>query len=266
MKGKIKLVVSDMDGTLLNDQHELHPDFFYLYEKLKVQNILFVPASGRQYYSILHYFEPIKNEIAIIAENGSYVTYKDEVLFTDELGQQKVRDIILAIRKISGANIVVCGAKHAYVESKEENFKQIFAQFYYQNQLVEDVLTALQDDRIIKIAVHHPINAEEYLYPALANFNHEQLKVVVSGPYWIDIMNVKTNKGNALQNLQKKLGIKPEETLVFGDYLNDLEMLQNATYSYAMDNAHPLVKAQAKYTAKSNNDYGVIEILRQLVD
>lgn len=266
MKGKIKLIVSDMDGTLLNDRHELHPDFFEVYQKLKNQNILFVPASGRQYYSLLHYFDSIRKDIAFIAENGSYVTYRDELLFSDELDPEKIKNIIQITRQIPDANLVICGVKNAYVESINDDFKNLFAQFYYQNQLVEDLTTILDQDTIIKIAIHHPISSEEFIYPNLKQFEAKNLKVVVSGQYWVDIMNENTNKGVALKNLQTQLNIKPEETLVFGDYLNDVEMLQHANYSYAMQNAHPQVKEVAKYEAKSNNDFGVMEVLRELID
>jgi hydroxymethylpyrimidine pyrophosphatase-like HAD family hydrolase len=58
-------------------------------------------------------------------------------------------------------------------------------------------------------------------------------------------MNKHTNKGNAIEKLQKSLNILPEQTMAFGDYLNDIEMLKNARYSYAMENAHPSVKEVA---------------------
>lgn len=266
MKNTIKLVVSDMDGTLLNDQHELAPNFFEVYQKLKNQNILFVPASGRQYYSILGYFDDLKKDIAIIAENGSYVTYKDELLFADSIDKEKVKSIILKTRELEQASIVVCGTKNAYIDSQDKDFQDFFAHFYTQNKLVTDLLEILDDDDIVKIAIYHPESSENKLFPELKDFNHDGLQVVVSGPYWLDIMNQSTNKGNALKNLQQKLNISEDETMVFGDYLNDVEMLKKAKYSYAMENAHPTVKAVAHYEAGSNNDFGVVKILETLVD
>lgn len=266
MKGKIKLVVSDMDGTLLNDQHQLHPEFFEVYRKLRDQGILFVPASGRQYYSLLHYFRPIQEEIGFIAENGSYVTYQNKVLFTDAMPIERVKEIVQLTREIPQANAVICGTQHAFVESKDTAFTDLFQNFYYQNLLVDDVLDHLTEDQIIKVAVHHPKNAEKHLYPALKHLDHEGLKVVVSGKYWVDVMNEHTNKGKALRNLQQKLGISPEETIVFGDYLNDVEMLQEAYYSYAMANAHPQVKEVARFQTGNNNDFAVVEVLKSLLD
>ena len=76
-------------------------------------------------------------------------------------------------------------------------------------------------------------------------------------------MNKNISKGNALSILQKKLKITPDQTMVFGDYMNDIEMLQNAKYSFAMQNAHSIVKENANYLAPSNDDFGVIEMIKK---
>jgi hypothetical protein len=65
--------------------------------------------------------------------------------------------------------------------------------------------------------------------------------------------------------LQKKLGISPQETIVFGDYLNDCEMMQKAYFSYAMANAHPDLRAVSHFETFSNDEDGVMRIVRQLL-
>ena len=87
--------------------------------------------------------------------------------------------------------------------------------------------------------------------------------MAVSGDHWMDIMNQGVNKGSALQKLQKKLGITPEETMAFGDYYNDVEMLQQAAYSFVMENANPDLRPFGRYLAKSNREYGVAQAIRQ---
>ncbi|MCB0469699.1 MAG: HAD hydrolase family protein, partial [Flavobacteriaceae bacterium] len=69
----------------------------------------------------------------------------------------------------------------------------------------------------------------------------------------------------ALKNLQQQLNVSEEETMVFGDYNNDLEMLSLAYYSFAMENAHPNVKNTARFVTKSNDEEGVETILQQLI-
>jgi len=76
----IKVVVSDMDGTLLNSNHEVSDRFFELFAQLKKRNIEFVAASGRQYHSIIHKLAPIKDEITVIAENGAFIKQQEKEL------------------------------------------------------------------------------------------------------------------------------------------------------------------------------------------
>lgn len=257
----IKLIVTDMDGTFLNSKYEVSPDFPQIYEELKKRNILFVPASGRQMSGITQYFGDIENEIGFIAENGGYVVYKNEEVFADKLSQSAIANIIKAIREIPDARAVLSAKGSSYYESEDQVFVDYFSKYYIKNQKRED-LTQEVNDSVFKIAVYHPVSSEEFLYPALKQFEDEDLVVVVSGKNWVDIMNKHTNKGNAIEKLQKSLNILPEQTMAFGDYLNDIEMLKNAHYSYAMKNAHPSVKEAAKFEACSNDSFGVLETIK----
>lgn len=257
----IKLIVTDMDGTFLNSKYEVSPDFPEIYEELKKRNILFVPASGRQMSGITQYFGDIENEIGFIAENGGYVVYKNEEVFADKLSQKSIADIIQAVREIPGARAVLSAKGSSYYESDDQDFVDYFSKYYIKNEKKEDLAVEV-DDSVFKIAIYHPVSSEEFLYPALKRFENEDLVVVVSGKNWVDIMNKHTNKGNAIEKLQKSLNILPEQTMAFGDYLNDIEMLKNAHYSYAMKNAHPSVKEAAKFEACSNDSFGVLETIK----
>ncbi len=70
------------------------------------------------------------------------------------------------------------------------------------------------------------------------------------------------NKGQAVKLLQDSLEIKPEETMAFGDQLNDIEMLEQAYYSFAVGNARPEVKATARFQTDTNVNDGVLKILK----
>ncbi|MCY0968613.1 Cof-type HAD-IIB family hydrolase [Chryseobacterium wangxinyae] len=261
----IRLIVTDMDGTFLNSEHQVSPEFPEIYEELKRRNILFVPASGRQMSGITKYFGEKEKEMAFIAENGGYMIYKNKEIFADELDEQYVAEIIQTIRKIPGATTVISGKKTAYYETENQSFVDYIAQFYTGNQKLDDLTVAL-DDSIFKIAVYHPDGSEEHLYPALEKFQKYNLEVVVSGKFWLDIMNKDINKGNALEKLQKTLNISPQQTMVFGDYMNDIEMMKKAEYSYAMQNAHPSVKEAAKFEALSNNNFGVLDTIKNYLN
>ncbi len=254
-----------MDGTFLNSSHEVSPEFPEIYEELKRRNILFVPASGRQMLGITKYFGEIENEMAFIAENGGYVIYKNKELFADKLEQKHMNEIITAVRGISGAALVLSGKKKAYVETGNQDFIDYISQFYTSNERRED-LTQAVDDSIFKVAVYHPEGSEKYVYPVLKEFEKYGLEIVVSGQYWLDVMNKNINKGNALEKLQKALDITPQQTMAFGDYMNDIEMLENSKYSYAMKNAHPSVKKAASFEACTNDNFGVLKIIKDYLN
>ena len=260
---QVKLVVSDMDGTLLNDQGVVSSLFFKQFEELKKHNVKFVAASGRQYYSMIHKLEPIKDEITIIAENGGMTVIAEEVTDTCTIDTQTVHDLIRRMREIEDAHIVLCGKKQAYVESKHEEFLNIFNEYYFKYNVVED-LTEIEDDDFFKIAVYSFGGSESTTYPEVRHLE-EEIKAKVSGENWLDLSHLNTDKGRALKILQTKLNISKEETMVFGDYNNDIEMMELAHFSYAMQNAHPNITKAANFSTKSNNEGGVEHILSQLI-
>jgi len=110
------------------------------------------------------------------------------------------------------------------------------------------------EDTIFQMTLFDPIGAKNHSFPTFSKLSQEGLKVTLSGVNWIDITNEGVNKGIAVNALQKELTISPEQTMVFGDYMNDLEMLRRATYSYAMKNAEPEVKEVASYVTEEDND------------
>ncbi|MET2984294.1 HAD family hydrolase [Aureibaculum conchae] len=259
---KVKLVVTDLDGTLLNSKHEVSDEFFNLFNQLK-DHIHFVAASGRQYHSMRSKFESILEDITIVAENGGITMQGDkELLFTD-LEAEKTQQLISIIRQLNGGYAVLCGKESAYIETEDQDFISLFDEYYSKYKIVKD-LKEVMDDNILKIAVYHFKSSEKYLYPALKHLEHE-IKIKVSGKNWLDMSHANANKGYALEHLQQKMGISKAETMVFGDYNNDLEMLSLADFSYAMENAHPNVKKIANFSTKSNNEQGVEIVLEQLL-
>lgn len=261
---KVKLVVSDMDGTLLNPKSEVSPRFFSLFNELTKRNIHFVAASGRQYQSILEKLHIIKDDISIIAENGSMMKHnnKEHILLT--LTEQNILNAIKTLRELENTFIVLCGRKSAYIETTNEKFVSLFSNYYSEYKIVED-LTKVKNDDFLKIAVYHFESSETHILPYISELkNHMQ--VIVSGKNWLDISHAQANKAYALSLLQEQLGITKEETMVFGDYNNDLEMLELAHFSYAMKNAHEAVKKIARFETKSNSEEGVELVLEQLIN
>ena len=260
----VKLVVSDMDGTLLNSKGEVSVLFFKLFKKLQLQNILFCAASGRQYNSIVDKLADIKDDIYVIAENGGIAKKADKVLLLKALNTKKIIHVIPVLRNIKGANIVLCSQDTAFIESNDEDFISYFQEYYHSYTIVDDLIEVAKTTTILKIAVHHASSSEDFIYPKIKHLKEDYL-LKVSGQNWLDLSDEKANKGNALREVQKLLNISKEETMVFGDYLNDIEMLQEATFSFAMANAHNQVTKIANYTTKSNDNFGVESVLEKLV-
>jgi len=261
---KVKLVVSDMDGTLLNSKGEVSQQFFALFKELKKRNIHFCAASGRQHNSIVDKLSTIKNEIYVIAENGGIAKKGDEVFLSNFLEPEKVLKLIPILREIEGANMVLCCNDAAFIESKDERFIGLFQEYYHSFEVVENLMEIPKTTPVFKIAIYHFNSSEKFIYPVIKDLNNEVL-LKVSGQNWLDISDKKANKGNALREIQKLLNITKEETMVFGDYHNDIEMMQEADFSFAMKNAHSDIKKLANYSTESNDDFGVERILEKLI-
>ncbi len=259
----IKLIATDMDGTLLNDNHEIHDDFYKVFEELKNKDVIFAAASGRQYYNLLKRFEDIKDDMMFIAENGTFVVYKGEELLLNALDRDIANELIEVSREIEDAYPILCGKKSAYIENTDEKFIKEVEKYYEEYQIVED-LTKVNDD-ILKIAICDFIDSETNSNKHYEQYR-EKLQVSISGKVWLDIMDKGVNKGLAITKLQEMLNISHEETMVFGDYLNDLEMMSSAYHSYAMENAHDELKKVARFTAKKNTENGVVEKIREVFE
>jgi len=258
----IKMIVTDMDGTLLNSNHQVSTKFFELFKELKKQKILFVAASGRQYNSIIDKLDSIKDDIIVVAENGGYAVQQEKELFSTALDNSKMHELLKIAEKIEGAHIVLCGKDNAYIKGDSDSFIQKLQQYYTEFDIL-DSFTNFEKE-ILKIAIYHSISSEHYIYPEVKHLE-DSFKVKISGQNWLDLSHENANKGYAVEKLQKQHQITPDETLVFGDYNNDLEMLSKATYSFAMENAHPNVLEVANYKTSSNDNYGVEKILEKLI-
>ena len=258
----IKLIATDMDGTLLNSRHELNESFFPVFRKLKDKGIIFVAASGRQYFNMEKVLKEVKDEVIFAAENGSYIVFQDQEIHVQDMDGSIVKELIKIARNIPDAYAIICGKKKAYVESTEPAFLDHLKLYFERYEIVEDLLL-VEDDQFLKFTVCDLAGSEVNSYPHFKRFE-EQLKVKVSGPIWLDISHKNANKGRAMEVLQAKFNVSAEQTMAFGDYLNDLEMLEKTHYSYAMANAHPDIKKIARFIAKSNDENGVVEILSEV--
>lgn len=253
----IRLIAADLDGTLLDSRKRLPAELPDLLRALRARGIRFAPASGRQYYNLLKLFDD--ENMTYIAENGAMVFENGRCLFVDELPRALVRETIERVRELPGAFAILAGEHSAWCEDDEPVFTRNAEMYYARLTRVPDLNDV--GDRICKIAVFEQGNAEHGCWPALQALS-DRAQVVLSGADWVDLMNPGVNKGGALRRLCGELGISPDECMAFGDYLNDRELLQAVTHSFAMANAHPDIRALCRHQAPSNDENGVVRSIR----
>jgi Cof subfamily protein (haloacid dehalogenase superfamily) len=253
----IRLIAADMDGTLLDDEDELHHHFWPLADELFRRGIVFCPASGRQYFNLRERFSAVADEVAFIAENGTYVVHQGRALSATCLPAESVTGIVSKTGVDVGA--VVCGTATAYVERLDAPFLAEVEKYYARLQLVPDLL-AVADADVLKVALYDFGRAEDTTAPAFEPFRDTH-QVAVSGAHWVDVMTLGVNKGVGIRRIQEALGITRAQTMTFGDFLNDLEMMDESDYSFAMHNAHPTLRERARYVAPPNNENGVVRTI-----
>lgn len=262
----IKLIASDMDGTLLNDEKNLPPDFFEIMDRLERNHIRFVAASGRSYPALKPIFSRYCSSMNFICDNGAFIIQDDVPQFISEIAPEKVSEIVRTCHSIiPEAYLVLCGRNGIYVTDRFQVRSEKELGFYYSTRTVLSDLAAV-DDTIFKIAIYDENDPKKYSFPALDKIYGSSLELVVSGHLWMDIMNKGINKGAALENIQKALGITPAETMAFGDFYNDIDLLAKADYSYVMENANEDMKKYGRFSAPDNNSYGVTRIIKQYLD
>ncbi len=260
----IKLILTDMDGTLLNSRHQIPQGITEAVRALQMQGIRFGIATGREYNNVREYFPELAEEIILITDNGTLIYDGKEQIFSEILSASEVEKIVSLVRGISGAWIVLCGKGVGFVECQKEQQQQIAEiahNFYHNVELTEDVCLRTKEEEIMQISLFCGGRAEE-LFKKLEQLEKDY-QIFVSGSDWIDILSKAAGKGNAVKLLQARYGWKPEECMAFGDYFNDLEMLKNVGESYAMANGIPLLREMAKYIAPSNEEGGVLKVLRE---
>lgn len=258
---QIKLVALDMDGTLLDSQKRLPKDFIPWVRKHP--QIKIVIASGRQYYTLRDDFPGIADELIFIAENGGLVYEQDKIIYSNAMSYSNVKLVLDMVKEDPTIVPIVCGAQSAYMQPTEPSIEAQSDIYYHHMEHVKDIYTAAQKDLIVKIALYVKNREAERVYKSLVMPNRNILPVL-SGTDWVDIANVSVSKGAAVQSIQARFGFTPEDCMCFGDYLNDYTLIKSCTESYCMANGHADLKAIAKYQTLSNDEDGVMVVLRQL--
>ncbi|RZI94910.1 MAG: HAD family hydrolase [Microbacterium sp.] len=262
----IRLIAVDMDGTLLLPDGRLPDALWPLLERLHARGIAFAPASGRQLATLQGMFAEVDAELDFIAENGAHVVRGDLEVSSDTMDPEFVAALVDRLRALNARGmrlgVVLCGKRSAHIDDTDPVFVSEVEKYYRELRIVDDLHDV--DDQILKIAIYDFAGGEQNVAPQLSDLRATH-QVIVSGLHWVDVMNQGVDKGVALRRLQEALGVTPAQTAAFGDYLNDLQMLEAADHSYAMADAHPDVAAVARFRAPSNAEAGVVTVIEELI-
>ncbi|MCY6355315.1 HAD family hydrolase [Clostridium sp. ZS2-4] len=256
----IELIATDMDGTLVNNEGKISEKVFSLIHTLEEKGIKFAAASGRSYSQLSKNFKKITKDMIFISHNGAFVKYNNmgKTLYSNHISEEDIKEV-LSLKPEFGQEILVSGAYDTYIVNPSENMINQFNKF----GMPATILKSFSEIKkpVYKITYYVSEGVKPAILEYLTNNLNDNLEYVVSGDCWIDIMNKGISKGNAIKILQEKFNVSRKNTMVFGDYYNDLTMFKAAHYSYAMENAPEDVKKHAKFVAESNNDNGVYNVI-----
>lgn len=241
----IKLIASDLDGTLLlNHAQTLSPGTAELIHELTRQGRIFVAASGRQYPNLYRLFHGVEDEIAYICENGALVMYKGQVLdkhIIDRALGQKIMKIIL---EKEDTEVLLSGVNTCYVQPKNPAYADHLIRVVKNNVTVVDDIFSVEEP-YIKISLYEKDGARNYR--EWTEKLNGIIRVVTSGNEWLDTIQEGVDKGSAIRALEREFSVRPEEIMAFGDNYNDIEMLQEVKNGVAMESAPEAVKAVCPY-------------------
>ncbi|CAJ2235135.1 HAD family hydrolase [Companilactobacillus paralimentarius] len=259
----IKLIATDIDGTLFDSNHEYNIQRLNNYiNQLHQQNIKFSVASGNSYSHLEQIFQQTNNIDAIVAENGAQILVDGKTIYEDTLNNDELFDIDKELN--SNLNIIsLCfsGENGTYVNADSPQTND-----YYINNLVR--LEDMNDinDKIFKMNIR--IDDKE-LDPTVKYINDnygDTIHAAVSGFGSIDIISARINKATGIKELCDYYNISTQNVISFGDNGNDLEMLQESGIGVAMKNSGKHIQAEADMISVTDNDHdGVLNTIADVL-
>lgn len=243
----IKLVASDLDGTLLlNGAQQLPEEIFTLIRRLNEKGIMFVAASGRQYPNMKRLFSPVASDMAYICENGAMAIENENVLYQDGFDPNLTLDILQAIYERNGAEFSCSTKDFYYIRPKTQHFYDRMLKVIKTDCKVISDFSEISEP-CMKLAVYERGGMSDASIRYWQERFSKRCTVVTSGNEWVDFIPFGTNKAKGIRKFQEIRGIRPEECIVFGDEFNDIEMLKAVPWSFAMAHSKEGVKICAKY-------------------
>lgn len=265
MVDDFRLLVADIDGTLLNSRREITAGALEAVRAAQARGVRVCLATGRIWASAQRYFLALGADPPAILYNGGmvYDFRADRVLRRVSLAQEHARAVLEFLREMPRVQPHLYVGDRVYTGRINEH-----TDFYRRKDGVEveevgDLLTFLPSDPM-KILI---IGARADLNRAMEGIRALPLPInaVFSEETYLEILPAGSSKGAALEVVAEALGIPLAQVIAVGDNLNDLEMIRLAGLGVAMGNASEPLRAQADYVTASNDDEGLREVIDRFI-
>ena len=261
----IKLIASDMDGTLLDQNSEVPPETFELIEGLYKRGVHFVASSGRRYDTLRWLFEPVADKIDYVASLGTQVYVENEVIDREVFSSASIRKLFELTSEFDCIHLVVYDRTHTYLLDDQSSFVRELDKDLPNAERVFDPPSP--DVSIIKAAICCDSRARSMdMAMILEREMGDRLSFMPSGETWIDVVPRGVNKATGLEQIRRYYGISRDEIAVFGDSMNDYAMLRYAGTAYVMSNARYALKTIASKVIAPNTEQGVQKEMRRILD
>lgn len=258
----IKLIASDMDGTLLDDNQCVPDGTYDLIRRLRDAGIMFVAASGRRYDTLHQLFEPVANHMDFVASNGAQVMVEGKLVDCEVFSHAAVRRLARATDMFDTLHLALFDSSHTYLLDDEECFEREMDKNLPNPERVFEVPEP--GVNILKASVYCDEGVMDMAY-VLTRELGEDFVFAPSGRKWIDVMQRGVNKATGIQQVMDARGVRADEIMAFGDSMNDYEILRMVGISCAMGNARSAIKQIATKVIATNAEHGVQQELEKLL-
>lgn len=268
-----KLIATDMDGTLLDEEHGITKENVEAIVKVqREKGVKFVLASGRPSYAMFEYAKELqmdKYEGYVLAFNGGELIdmKTNEVIFHEGLDKQDIENVYKVSKEINVPMILYVGDTIYGTEATEgvmyeaDQCKMKFQKF--------DSLEELEKKGIDKTTKCMIIGTPEEVLMAEKHMNKvhgNDYFIAISKPIFLEIANKNVDKGKTLKKLGEIENIKPEEMIAVGDSANDKPLLELVGMPVAVENAIPEIKSISKFISTSNVEHGLKTVIEKFFE
>jgi len=265
MKNNIQLVVSDLDGTLLNHDHRLSDSTRQAVQSLVKQGVQFMLATGRHYQDVHLIAQQLGVDMCLITSNGARVhNQSGDLLYENHMPAEYVEKV-LALSRGFDIHRNLYQKDLWLVEEPHEALLAIHQSSGFAYQLSDfNQIDLKQIDKIYFTADHQTlIGLEELLNEHFSG----KLNITFTSPEYLEVMNFGVCKGTALQRVLQQRGLDVSQVMALGDGMNDKEMLNLVGHGVVMENASDKVKSllSGLAIAPSNAEDGVAQYLYKTV-